>query len=293
MAFSKPYLVKPLVPGRFGRRLLSWRSPPQRFSCRRTAAVTSAVVGVCPRARICRSSESTASVLVPRPHRCRSSESRGQRPFLAAGVERREGCRWTRSSQSPRDRPRAPPKVFSQLGAPRQSRPPKRKRRRRRRFCEPRNRRCRGRDGLRTRTSGVAIGKTDFVNPIPLGPRSRTRKSDRRQDHADACADGSHRERLRLHPGGRALARRVPARDDGLSPRQARRSGRFNRPVPRLVQAAVPGQGFYELLRRQLEDRKLASKPQATKPNWAIGSMEWQAEQEKAEQEKANQNSGA
>ena len=49
-----------------------------------------------------------------------------------------------------------------------------------------------------------------------------------------------------------------------------------------------PGQGFYELLRRQVEERKLASKPQPTKPNWAIGSMEWQAEQEKA-----NQNSGA
>ena len=43
-----------------------------------------------------------------------------------------------------------------------------------------------------------------------------------------------------------------------------------------------PSQGFFELTRMQAEAIKQAHSPQPTKPNWAIGCMEWQAEQEKA-----------
>src|SRR4029077_17200866 len=64
-------------------------------------------------------------------------------------------------------------------------------------------------------------------HPLPAGMR---------KDHAAACADRDDRERLRPYPRNRTLARRIPPRDDGLPEGQARRSGRFNCPVPRLVQ---------------------------------------------------------
>jgi phage terminase large subunit-like protein len=60
-------------------------------------------------------------------------------------------------------------------------------------------------------------------------------KAGMRQDHAAACADRVDREWLRLPPGNRPLARRIPPRDDGFPERQARRSGRFDRAISRLV----------------------------------------------------------
>jgi hypothetical protein len=39
---------------------------------------------------------------------------------------------------------------------------------------------------------------------------------------------------------------------------------------------------IYELMRRQAQALKVQRKPQPVKTVWAIGSMEWQAEQEKA-----------
>ena len=43
-----------------------------------------------------------------------------------------------------------------------------------------------------------------------------------------------------------------------------------------------PGQGIFELYRRLAQEAEECSKPQPTKTVWAIGSMEWLAEQEKA-----------
>jgi hypothetical protein len=43
-----------------------------------------------------------------------------------------------------------------------------------------------------------------------------------------------------------------------------------------------PGQGLYEYYRRRAQELKEQRKPQPIKTVWAIGSMEWQAEQEKA-----------
>jgi predicted phage terminase large subunit-like protein len=43
-----------------------------------------------------------------------------------------------------------------------------------------------------------------------------------------------------------------------------------------------PGQGIFELYRRLAQEAAECSKPQPTKTVWAIGSMEWLAEQEKA-----------
>jgi len=43
-----------------------------------------------------------------------------------------------------------------------------------------------------------------------------------------------------------------------------------------------PGQGIFELYRRLAQKAEECSKPQPTKTVWAIGSMEWLAEQEKA-----------
>jgi hypothetical protein len=43
-----------------------------------------------------------------------------------------------------------------------------------------------------------------------------------------------------------------------------------------------PSQGFYELTRMRAQALQQARKPQTAQPNWAIGSLEWQAEQEKA-----------
>jgi hypothetical protein len=40
--------------------------------------------------------------------------------------------------------------------------------------------------------------------------------------------------------------------------------------------------GIYELMRRQAQALEVPRKPQPVKTVWAIGSMEWQAEQEKA-----------
>lgn len=42
------------------------------------------------------------------------------------------------------------------------------------------------------------------------------------------------------------------------------------------------GQGFYELMRMRAQEAERAFKPQPAKPNWAIGCVEWQAEQDKA-----------
>jgi predicted phage terminase large subunit-like protein len=49
-----------------------------------------------------------------------------------------------------------------------------------------------------------------------------------------------------------------------------------------------PGQGFYELTRMRAEAITRRTRPQPVKPNWAPGSMEWQAEQEKAKQSGAS-----
>ena len=40
-----------------------------------------------------------------------------------------------------------------------------------------------------------------------------------------------------------------------------------------------PGQGFYELTRMRAQELEHRNRPEPAKPNWAIGSMEWQAEQ--------------
>jgi hypothetical protein len=42
-----------------------------------------------------------------------------------------------------------------------------------------------------------------------------------------------------------------------------------------------PNQGIYEFTRKQAEALQRAFKPESEKPNWAPGSLEWQAEQEK------------
>ncbi len=49
-----------------------------------------------------------------------------------------------------------------------------------------------------------------------------------------------------------------------------------------------PGQGFYELTRMRAEAITQRTRPQPVQPNWAPGSMEWQAEQEKAKQSGAS-----
>src|SRR5207248_4964745 len=43
-----------------------------------------------------------------------------------------------------------------------------------------------------------------------------------------------------------------------------------------------PGQGHYEYMRQRAQELQQRDKPQPTKTVWAIGSMEWQAEQENA-----------
>jgi predicted phage terminase large subunit-like protein len=43
-----------------------------------------------------------------------------------------------------------------------------------------------------------------------------------------------------------------------------------------------PGQGIYELTRMRAQALEQARHPQTAQPNWAIGCLEWQAEQEKA-----------
>jgi len=45
-----------------------------------------------------------------------------------------------------------------------------------------------------------------------------------------------------------------------------------------------PGQGLYEYYRQRAQELEEQRKPQPVKTVWAIGSMEWQAEQEKAGQ---------
>jgi len=42
-----------------------------------------------------------------------------------------------------------------------------------------------------------------------------------------------------------------------------------------------PGQGIYEFTRRRAQALEQARHPQTAQPNWAIGCLEWQAEQEK------------
>ena len=69
-----------------------------------------------------------------------------------------------------------------------------------------------------------------------------------RQDHASARADRDDRERLCPHPRDGAVARRIPARADGLPQGQARRPGRFDRSVPGLVQDAYPELGHLRVL---------------------------------------------
>jgi hypothetical protein len=46
-------------------------------------------------------------------------------------------------------------------------------------------------------------------------------------------------------------------------------------------------QGIYELTRIQAEAQHRAHRPEPEKPNWAPGSVEWQAEQEKLEHNSA------
>ena len=43
-----------------------------------------------------------------------------------------------------------------------------------------------------------------------------------------------------------------------------------------------PGQGIYEFTRMRAQALEQARNPQTAQPNWAIGCLEWQAEQEKA-----------
>jgi hypothetical protein len=43
-----------------------------------------------------------------------------------------------------------------------------------------------------------------------------------------------------------------------------------------------PSQGIYEFTRMRVQEIERAYRPQPTEPNWAIGCLEWQAEQEKA-----------
>ena len=43
-----------------------------------------------------------------------------------------------------------------------------------------------------------------------------------------------------------------------------------------------PTQGFYELTRMRAQALEQDRRPQTAKPNWGIGCLEWQAEQEKA-----------
>ena len=59
-----------------------------------------------------------------------------------------------------------------------------------------------------------------------------------RQDHAHACPDRDDRERLCASAQGRGVACRIPARADCLPEGQARRPGRLDRAVARLVQAS-------------------------------------------------------
>ena len=44
----------------------------------------------------------------------------------------------------------------------------------------------------------------------------------------------------------------------------------------------MPGWGIFELMRRQVQELEQRRKPPPVKTVWAIGSMEWLAEQEKA-----------
>ena len=46
--------------------------------------------------------------------------------------------------------------------------------------------------------------------------------------------------------------------------------------------ALTAGQGFYELTRMRARAIEQARHPQTAQSNWAIGCLEWQAEQEKA-----------
>ena len=43
-----------------------------------------------------------------------------------------------------------------------------------------------------------------------------------------------------------------------------------------------PGQGHYEYMRQRAQQLQQRDKPQPTKTVWAIGSMEWLAEQKEA-----------
>jgi len=43
-----------------------------------------------------------------------------------------------------------------------------------------------------------------------------------------------------------------------------------------------PSQGFFEFMRRQAEAAEQHRKPQPFQTTWAIGSMEWLAEQKKS-----------
>ena len=47
-------------------------------------------------------------------------------------------------------------------------------------------------------------------------------------------------------------------------------------------QRPFPSQGFFELMRRQAEAAEQHRKPQPIQTTWAIGSMEWLAEQKKS-----------
>src|SRR5271169_6129484 len=99
-----------------------------------------------------------------------------------------------------------------------------------------------------------------------------------RKNHAAARANRDHRERVCPSPRNRPVARRIPARDDYLPQGQARRPGRFDRPIPRLVQKAIPGLGIREYYRQEAEKIKQRNEPPPVETQWAKGSMEWLAQ---------------
>jgi hypothetical protein len=49
-----------------------------------------------------------------------------------------------------------------------------------------------------------------------------------------------------------------------------------------LLVEPMKGEGIFELYRRDAEAAEQRDKPQPTKTTWAIGSMEWEAEQKKS-----------
>ena len=80
------------------------------------------------------------------------------------------------------------------------------------------------------------------------------------------------------------MARRIPPRADGLPKRQADDQADSTAQFLDWCKKPFPGQGIYEYYRQRAQELEEQRKPQPVKTVWAIGSMEWQAEQEKAGQ---------